>query len=76
MADEERTMVFYESPVRLLKTLNDLIAYLGAERQCSVSRELTKVFEENRRGSLREVYDYFKTKEVKGELVIVIKGKE
>ena len=76
MADEERTMVFYESPVRLVKTLNDLIAYLGAERQCSVSRELTKVFEENKRGSLREVYDYFKTKEVKGELVIVVKGKE
>ena len=76
MADEERTIVFYESPVRLVKTLNDLIAYLGAERQCSVSRELTKVFEENKRGSLREVCDYFKPKELKGELVIVVKGKE
>ena len=76
MADEERTMVLYESPVRLVRTLNDLMVYLGAERQCSVSRELTKVFEENKRGSLREVCDHFKTKELKGELVIVVKGKE
>jgi 16S rRNA (cytidine1402-2'-O)-methyltransferase len=76
MADEERTMVLYESPVRLVRTLNDLMVYLGAQRQCSVSRELTKVFEENKRGSLREVRDHFKTKELKGELVIVVKGKE
>jgi 16S rRNA (cytidine1402-2'-O)-methyltransferase len=76
MANEGRTMVFYESPMRLIKTLNDFIEYFGAERQCSVSRELTKIYEENKRGSLQEVYDYFNTKEVKGEIVIVVKGKE
>ena len=75
MAEEERTMVFYESPMRLVKTLKDFIEYFGAERQCSVSRELTKIFEENKRGSLQEVYDYFNAKEVKGEIVIVVKGK-
>jgi len=76
MADEERTMVFYESPMRLVKTLKDFIEYFGAERQCCVSRELTKVFEENKRGTLREVYDYFNQKTVKGEIVIVVGGKE
>src|SRR6476620_11550746 len=76
LADEERTMVFYESPVRLVKTLQDLINYFGAERKCSVSRELTKMFEENKRGSLQEVHDYFKQKEVKGEIVMVIQGQE
>ena len=55
MAEEERTMVFYESPMRLVKTLNDFIEYFGAERQCCVSRELTKIFEENKRGTLQEV---------------------
>jgi len=76
MAEEERTMVFYESPVRLVKTLNDFIEYLGAGRQCCVSRELTKKFEENKRGSLQEVHDHFNSKPVKGEIVIVIAGKE
>ena len=76
MATEERTMVFYESPVRLLKTLIDFIAYFGAERQCCVSRELTKKFEENKRGSLQEVYDHFNAKPVKGEIVIVVQGSE
>ncbi len=76
LATEERTMVFYESPMRLLKTLTELIQYFGAERQCSVSRELTKVFEENKRGTLQEVYDHFKQKTVKGEIVIVIHGKK
>lgn len=75
MAEETRTMVFYESPVRLLKTLEDLIQYLGAERQCCVSRELTKKFEENARGSLQEVFEHFSTKTVKGEIVIVAAGK-
>ena len=55
LAEEERTMVFFESPMRLVKTLNEFIQYLGAERQCCVSRELTKKFEENKRGSLQEV---------------------
>lgn len=75
MAVEERTMVFYESPMRLVKTLNDFIEYFGADRQCCVSRELTKKFEENKRGSLQEVHDYFNAKPVKGEIVIVVEGK-
>lgn len=76
LAEEERTMIFYESPMRLVKTLEDLILYFGANRQCSVSRELTKVFEENKRGDLQEVCDHFKQKTVKGEIVIVVQGKE
>jgi 16S rRNA (cytidine1402-2'-O)-methyltransferase len=76
LAEEERTIIFYESPMRLVKTLEELIPYFGAERRCSVSRELTKLFEENKRGTLQEVADYFKTKTVKGELVIVLDGKE
>ena len=76
LAAEERTMVFYESPMRLLKTVNDFIQYFGADRQCCVSRELTKKFEENARGSLQEVHDYFNAKTVKGEIVIVVDGKK
>jgi len=76
MAEEERTMIFYESPMRLIKTLKDFIEYFGAERQCCVSRELTKLFEENKRGSLQEVHDYFNAKTVKGEIVIVMEGKK
>ncbi|HSN59941.1 MAG TPA: 16S rRNA (cytidine(1402)-2'-O)-methyltransferase [Ferruginibacter sp.] len=75
MAEEERTMVFYESPMRLLKTLLDFIQYFGVERQCCVSRELTKKFEENKRGTLQEVHDHFNAKPVKGEIVIVVEGK-
>ncbi len=76
LAAEERTMVLYESPVRLVKTLAEIITYFGADRQCSVSRELTKLFEENKRGTLQEVHDHFKQKDVKGEIVIVVQGKE
>ena len=76
MAEEERTMIFYESPMRLVKTLNNFIEYFGAERQCCVSRELTKKFEENKRGTLQEVHDHFNSKPVKGEIVIVVQGKE
>jgi 16S rRNA (cytidine1402-2'-O)-methyltransferase len=76
LAEEERTMIFYESPVRLVKTLEEFITYFGEDRQCSVSRELTKMFEENKRGSLRGVCDHFKEKTVKGEIVIVLQGKE
>ena len=75
LAEEERTMVLYESPMRLVKTLHDLIEYFGAERQCCVSRELTKKFEENKRGTLQEVHDHFNSKTVKGEIVLVIQGK-
>ena len=74
LAEEERTLIFYESPLRLVKTLEEFIQYFGEERSCSVSRELTKMFEENKRGSLREVCDYFKEKTVKGEIVIVVAG--
>jgi 16S rRNA (cytidine1402-2'-O)-methyltransferase len=74
LAHEERTMVFYESPVRLVKTLQDFINYFGAGRRCSVSRELTKIFEENFQGSLYEVCTHFSNKNVKGEIVIVIEG--
>jgi 16S rRNA (cytidine1402-2'-O)-methyltransferase len=75
LANEERTMVFYESPVRLVKTLKDFIEYFGKERGCSVSRELTKLFEENFQGSLYEVCEHFLAKNVKGEIVIVVEGK-
>lgn len=76
LVDEERTMVFYESPMRLIRTLKDFIEYFGAERQCCVSRELTKMFEENKRGALQEVHDHFNEKTVKGEIVIVVEGKK
>jgi 16S rRNA (cytidine1402-2'-O)-methyltransferase len=76
MAEEERTMVFYESPMRLVKTLSHFIEYFGVDRMCCVSRELTKKFEENKRGTLQEVYDHFNAKPVKGEIVIVVEGKK
>jgi 16S rRNA (cytidine1402-2'-O)-methyltransferase len=76
LAGEERTIILYESPLRLVKTLEDLVQYFGLARQCSVSRELTKMFEENARGSLQEVLEHFKQKTVKGEIVIIIQGKE
>lgn len=74
LATEERTLIFYESPMRLVKTLEDFIQYFGPDRRCCVSRELTKLFEENARGTLREVHDYFKQKTVKGEIVMVVEG--
>lgn len=76
LAEEARTMIFYESPVRLVKTLDEMAQYFGADRQCSVSRELTKMFEENSRGTLQQVADHFRSKTVKGEIVIVVQGKE
>ncbi len=74
LAQEERTIIFYESPHRLVKTLQDFIQYFGPYRPCCVSRELSKMFEENKRGSLQEVHDYFQEKGVKGEIVVVIEG--
>lgn len=76
LATEERTMVFYESPMRLVKTLEDFIQYFGEARPCCVCRELTKMFEENKRGTLKEVRDHFKERGVKGEIVIVVQGLE
>jgi len=76
LAGESRTMVIYESPVRLLKTLDELMQHLGADRPCCVSRELSKKFEENFRGTLKQAHDHFSGKAVKGEIVMVIGGKE
>jgi 16S rRNA (cytidine1402-2'-O)-methyltransferase len=74
LATETRTIVFYESPMRLVKTLEELAKYFGEDRQCCVSRELTKKFEENKRGTLKEVASYFTEKGVKGEIVLVVAG--
>lgn len=74
LATEERTMVFYESPMRLVKTLKDMMTYFGPDRLCSVSRELTKLFEENKQGTLHDVCNHFSIKPVKGEIVIVVQG--
>jgi 16S rRNA (cytidine1402-2'-O)-methyltransferase len=76
LAEEERTIIFYESPMRLVKTLEEMIPWFGAQRLCCVGRELTKLYEENARGSLQEVCNHFKQKEVKGEIVVVVAGKE
>ena len=76
LSTESRTMAFYESPVRLLKTLLQFAEYFGEDRQCSVSRELSKKFEETKRGTLKEVHDYFSAKTIKGEIVIVVEGKK
>jgi 16S rRNA (cytidine1402-2'-O)-methyltransferase len=76
LGEEERTMIFYESPMRLVKTLEEFITYFGEDRPCSVSRELSKMFEENTRGTLREVANHYKEKGVKGEIVIVVAGKD
>ena len=75
LADEERTMVIYESPYRLVKLLEELITVLGEERQVSVSREISKLHAETARGTLREVHSHFASKEVKGEIVVVLAGK-
>lgn len=76
LLNEPRTMVFYESPYRLLKTLEQFAEFLGPTRRASVSRELSKLFEENRRGTLAELIEYFNSKTVKGEIVIVLEGKK
>jgi len=75
LAEENRTMIFYESPYRLVKTLKQFAEYFGEERKASVSRELSKMFEENVRGDLPYLIEYFSAKTVKGEIVIVIEGK-
>ena len=74
LVDEHRTMVFYESPHRLIKALEQFIEYFGAERKASVSRELTKMYEENKRGTLQELLTHFSAKTIKGEIVIVVEG--
>lgn len=76
LAEETRTMIFYESPHKLLKTLANFAEYFGEDRQLSVSRELTKLFEETKRGSVKEVLAYYTEKPAKGEIVIVVEGKK
>jgi 16S rRNA (cytidine1402-2'-O)-methyltransferase len=75
LKEEERTMIFYESPFRLLKTLQQFAEVYGGDRQVSVCREISKVHEESVRGSLDEVIAHFKEKDPKGEIVIVLEGK-
>lgn len=75
LADEQRTMIFYESPYRLVRTLEDLNSCFGPEREACVSRELTKIFEENIRGTLLFLADHYKKHTPKGEIVIVVAGK-
>lgn len=76
LAEETRTMIFYESPHKLLKTLANFVEYFGEDRQISVSRELTKLFEETKRGSVKEVLAYYTEKPAKGEIVVVVDGKK
>lgn len=75
LAEEDRTIVFYESPHRLMKTLEQLKEYFGADRQISVSRELSKKFEETKNGTVEELINHFTAKEIKGEIVVVAGGK-
>ena len=75
LAEEQRTMIFYESPYRLVRTLEDLSSCFGPDREASVSRELTKIFEENIRGTLLFLADHYKKHLPKGEIVIVVAGK-
>ncbi len=76
LAEESRTMIFYESPHRLVKTLTQFGEYFGLQRKASVSRELTKIYEETKRGTIEELIAYFGLKQVKGEIVIIVEGKE
>ena len=76
LKDEERTMIFYESPFRLVKTLQQFAEVYGGDRQVSVCREISKIHEESVRGSLDEVIAHFKEKEPKGEIVIVLAGRK
>jgi 16S rRNA (cytidine1402-2'-O)-methyltransferase len=75
LSQSPNTVVLYESPFRLVKTLEQLAEYFGNDRQASVSRELTKIYEENVRGSLAELLQYFNKKKVLGEIVIIVSGK-
>ena len=75
LKEETRTIIFYESPFRLVKTLDDLAEHLGSEREACVSRELSKIYEENKKGSLLYLSEFYKSKPPKGEIVIVVSGK-
>ena len=75
LAEEERTMIFYESPHKLVKTLKNMVEFFGADRSISVSREISKLHEETVRGTVAEVLKHFQTKAPKGEIVIIVGGK-
>jgi 16S rRNA (cytidine1402-2'-O)-methyltransferase len=75
LSDEKRTMVFYESPHKLIKTLNHFATYFGTDRKVSVSRELTKLYEETVRGTIGELLSHFEKHPPKGEFVIIVTGK-
>lgn len=74
LQEETRTIIFYESPHRLLKTLFQFKEYFGEDRRISISRELTKIYEENKRGTAQELLDYYSNNTLKGEIVIVVEG--
>jgi 16S rRNA (cytidine1402-2'-O)-methyltransferase len=74
LASEPRTMIFYESPYRLVKTLEQFAEFFSPERECSVAREISKKFEEHKRGTLQEVAQWYKEHEPKGEIVIIVAG--
>ena len=74
LSSEKRTMIFYESPYKLYKTLEDFYEYFGPEREISISKELTKIFEDTQRGNIKDIIDNYKNKKLKGEFVIVVKG--
>ena len=74
LAKETRTIVFYESPHRLLKTIDELILHCGSERQASITREISKIYEETIRGNLLELKQYFNNQGVKGEFVVCLAG--
>ena len=76
LVDEKRSIVIYESPKRILKLINDLMGFLGEDRKASISRELSKIYQENIRGTLKELYDRLENINIKGEFVIVIDGKK
>lgn len=75
LADEERTMIFYESPFRVVKLLQQIAEVMGEEREASVSREITKKFEQTVRGTLAELIEHFTTNDPKGEFVVIVSGK-
>ena len=74
LSSEKRTMIFYESPYKLYKTLEDFYEYFGPEREISISKELTKIFENTQRGKIKDIIDNYKNKKLKGEFVMVVKG--
>lgn len=75
LSDESRTLIFYESPYRLVKALEQMCEVFGERRNACVAREISKKFEEYRRGNLRELYDYYTENDVKGEIVLIVEGK-